>query len=357
MNKKIQIVLSTIIVIFLFGIQVSYALSTNEDVGFFEVSANEIASGETLEMTFNLDKIEYDNFKIILNSNINTGKIYTDEDITIEEDSDAIAIEVDKNKLNLSEIKLCYAVTENMDLNTIIQLKAQVHIDEEVEIQDDEDNTVTQIQDKVALEESQNVTIVEEIKNENTENDNRQKDSNQKDTDSKNSKGTDSEKINEVQKENNQNQNEKNTGIASKALNSNENMSQESSQNLRNTNAKSGNTNMSSSSASGMQSSSQSKEKTENATYNGSNNNYLKKLKVKGLELNTTFNKENTTYFVNVTDTSSLKITATAEDDTAKVVVTGNDSISEGTNKILIAVTADNGDVRYYRIFVNCQLS
>ena len=334
MNRKIQIILSAIIVIILFGIQVSYALSTNEEVGFFEVSANEIASGETLEMTFNLDKIEYDNFKILLNSNIDTGEIYTDENITIEEDSDAIVIEVDKNKLNLSKIKLCYAVTENMDLNTIIQLKAQVQI-EEIETQDDEGNTVTQIQDKVVLEESKNVTIVEKTKNENTENDNTQK----------------------------------NTGTVSKPSSSNENMLQKSSQNLNNTNAKSGNTNMSSnatnnaktsniaSGVSSKQSSTQSGEKNETATYNGSNNNYLKKIKVKGLELNTTFNKENTTYFINVTDTSSLKITATAEDDSAKVVVTGNDSISEGTNKILIAVTAENGDVRYYRIFVNCDTS
>ena len=66
---------------------------------------------------------------------------------------------------------------------------------------------------------------------------------------------------------------------------------------------------------------------------------------------------QNTTYFINVTDTLSLTITATSEDDTAKVVVIGNDSIKEGANKILIAVTAENGDVRYYRIFVNCVLS
>ena len=367
MNKKIQVVLSTIIVIILFGIQVAYALSTNQDVGFFEVSANEIASGETLEMTFNLDKIEYDNFKILLNSNIDTGEIYTDENITIEEDSDAIVIDVDKTKLNLSEIKLCYAVTEDMDINTIIQLKAQIQVEEEVETQDNDGNTVTQKQEKVVLEGSQNVTIAQRTEEENTENDNTQKDSTQKDNDniqkdttqkdkdSNNSKEIDSTKTSEEQKENGQN--EKNTGTALKPSNLNENMSQKSSQNLSNTNAKSGNTNMSSSGASGMQSSSQSGEKTETATYNGSNNNYLEKLKVKGLELNTTFNKENTTYFVNVTDTSSLKITATAEDDTAKVVVTGNDSISEGTNKILIAVTAENGDVRYYRIFANCKLS
>lgn len=359
MNKKIQIILSAIIIIILFGIQVSYAISTNQKVNFFEVSTTEIASGETLEMTFNLDKVEYDNFKIILNSNIDTGEIYTDENITIEEDSDAIVIDVDKTKLNLSKIKLCYAVTKDMDVNTTIQLKAQVKIEEDAETQDDEGNTVTQKQEKVVLEESQNVTIApekENIEKDNIQknNDNEQKNDTQKDTDPKKNKGTDSTKTSEEQKENSQNQKEQNTGTMSTPLNLNENMQQKSSQNLSNTNAKSGNTNMSSS---GMQNSAQSNEKTETATYNGSNNNYLKKIKVKGLELNTTFNKENTTYFVNVTDTSSLKITATAEDDSAKVVVTGNESISKGINKILIAVIAENGDVRYYRIFVNCDTS
>ena len=345
MNKKIQIILSVIIIIILFGIQVSYALPINEGVAFFEVSTNEITLGETLEMTFNLDKIEYDNFKIILNSNIDTGEIYTEENVKIEENSDAIVIEVDKNKLSLGKIKLCYSVTEDMGINTIIQLKAQVKIEEEVETQDDGGNTVVQKQEKVVLEESQNVTIAQE----NIEKDNIQKnnDNEQKDNTQKN---IDNEQKDDTQKE-------QNTETKLKPSNSNENTSQNSSQNLSNTKAKSGNTNVGSSSASGKQSSLQSGGKNETATYNGSNNNYLKKLKVKGLDLNTTFNKENTTYFVNVNGTSSIKITAIAEDDSAKVTVAGNDSISEGTNKILIIVTAENGDVRYYRIFVNCELS
>ena len=37
----------------------------------------------------------------------------------------------------------------------------------------------------------------------------------------------------------------------------------------------------------------QSNKNVETATYNGSNNNYLKKLKVKGGSLNTNFTKEN----------------------------------------------------------------
>lgn len=345
MNKKIQIILSVIIIIILFGIQVSYALSINEGVAFFEVSITEITLGETLEMTFNLDKIEYDNFKIILNSNIDTGEIYTEENVKIEENSDAIVIEVDKNKLSLGKIKLCYAVTEDMGINTIIQLKAQVKIEEEVETQDDGGNTVVQKQEKVVLEESQNVTIAQEnIEKDNIQknNDNEQKDNTQKNIDNEQKDDTPKEQ---------------NTETKLKPSNSNENTSQKSSQNLSNTKAKSGNTNVGSSSASGKQSSLQSGGKNETATYNGSNNNYLKKLKVKGLDLNTTFNKENTTYFVNVNGTSSIKITAIAEDDSAKVTVAGNDSISEGTNKILIIVTAENGDVRYYRIFVNSELS
>ena len=43
-------------------------------------------------------------------------------------------------------------------------------------------------------------------------------------------------------------------------------------------------------------------------------------------------------YFVNVTDNSKLKINYKVEDSSAKVSVTGNDNIKEGTNKILIAV-------------------
>ena len=91
------------------------------------------------------------------------------------------------------------------------------------------------------------------------------------------------------------------------------------------------------------------------ATYNGSNNNYLSNLEIEGIELNTAFNKENGTYFINTNSTDSINITATAEDSTAKISIAGNNNIQEGNNKILISVTAENGNVRYYRIYVNCE--
>ena len=61
------------------------------------------------------------------------------------------------------------------------------------------------------------------------------------------------------------------------------------------------------------------------------------------------------TYFINTNNTNSFNVIATAEDSTAKVCIVGNDNIQSGNNKILISVTAENGNIRYYRIFVNCE--
>ena len=104
MNKKIQTVLSVFMIIVIFGIQISYAVQVNEETDFFEVNTTD----KKLEMIFNINKIEYDKFKIVLNSNIDNEKIYTYENVEIEEESNAITIEIDKTKLNLNEIKLCY---------------------------------------------------------------------------------------------------------------------------------------------------------------------------------------------------------------------------------------------------------
>ena len=342
MNKKIQIITSTILLILMLGVQVSYAISgTNNENGFFSVNSEEIAQKETLKITFDLNKIEYDNFKIVLNSNINNNELFTDDNVTINEESNAVIINIDKSKLNLNKIEMSYVVPENAEINSKIQLNAKIVVEEELESQDYEGNVTTTKQEKTVLEENKNVTIVEKSEN-GTETENKDinktddvKQENeasidQKQNDSKEIENQDSKKQEESNKPNNaqaptSNSNNKSNGFSNNS--SNKSMTTVTTKNGEN---------------------------KETATYNGSNNNYLKKLKVKGISLNTKFNKENTTYFINVTDTSSLKITATAEDDDAKVVITGNDNIKQGTNKILIAVTAENGDVRYYRIFVNC---
>lgn len=346
MNKKIQIITSMILLILMFGVQVSYAISgTNNENGFFSVNSEEIAQKETLKITFDLNKIEYDNFKIVLNSNINNNELFTDDNVTINEESNAVVINIDKSKLNLNKIEMSYVVPENAEINSKIQLNAKIVVEEELESQDDEGNVTTTKQEKTVLEENKNVTIVKKSKNE-SENENKdaaktddvkpenEASSDKKQNDSKENENQDSKKQEESNKPNN-----------AQAPTSNSNSNSNNKSNVFSNN---------SSNKSMITVTTKNGENKETATYNGSKNNYLKKLKVKGISLNTKFNKENTTYFINVTDTSSLKITATAEDDDAKVVITGNDNIKQGTNKILIAVTAENGDVRYYRIFVNC---
>lgn len=315
MKRKIISVISTVIILIISIFQVSYAeLNVNSNNEFLSVNEEQIAQNETLAITFNLEKIKYDNFKIILDSNINNNKIYTNDNISLGKKSDSIIINIDKNKLNLNKITVYYSITEDTQINSQIQFNSSVVIEEEIETQDDTGNTVTKKQEKSILESSKNIIVIEkkeetklDEKNENKDNTNKKEQPNMDNIKTENNK-TFNSKINTTKQVSS-------TGI------------------------------------------SLSGQKEETATYNGSNNNYLKNLSIKGIELNTSFNKENTNYFVNVTDNSKLKINYKVEDSSAKVSVTGNDNIKEGTNKILIAVTAENGDVRYYRIFVNCILS
>lgn len=361
MNKKIQIIVSIIVLFAMLGTHISYAISgSNNNSSFFSVSADKIQKKETLKISFDLSKIEYDNFKIVLNSNIDNSKIQTDDNITLKEEASAIIIEIDKTKMNLSNIDMSYVVPEETEINTKIQISAKVVIEEEQEIQDDEGNTTLTKQEKTILEESKTITIIEQSElNDNTktsdENQNQEADTNKEQNNNK--EEDKNQNINtEKNIDSNNKQENKNLENTSKPSNSNNNNSMTNTQKTQ-SNSKSNNVSIGATNKNTNSSLIQTNKNAETATYNGSNNNYLKNLKIKGIELNTSFNKENTTYFIKVTNTSTLKITATAEDNSAKVAVVGNDNIKQGTNKILISVTAENGDIRYYRIFVNCEIS
>ncbi len=92
----------------------------------------------------------------------------------------------------------------------------------------------------------------------------------------------------------------------------------------------------------------------DKTTYTGSADNYLESLKVKGHEFSQTFHKTNDTYFVTAdAETESVTVTAVPSDDDAEVVVTGAEDLSVGRNKVMVSVTAENGDVRVYRIYVD----
>lgn len=87
--------------------------------------------------------------------------------------------------------------------------------------------------------------------------------------------------------------------------------------------------------------------------YQGSQNNYLKELKIAGYEFKNTFKKTTTTYFADVeSNVESISITAKPEDTSAVVTIYGNTQLKTGKNKIIITVTADDGSERIYRIYV-----
>lgn len=91
----------------------------------------------------------------------------------------------------------------------------------------------------------------------------------------------------------------------------------------------------------------------DDTTYKGSYDNYLKSLKVSGYEFEQNFHKTRDIYFVNVPKSvKSLAVSAVACDKSAKVAIAGNEDVSRNMSKIIVNVTAANGDERVYRIYV-----
>ena len=85
-----------------------------------------------------------------------------------------------------------------------------------------------------------------------------------------------------------------------------------------------------------------------------SNNKDLKSLSVgDSLELTPAFSVDVTEYTLTVgEDVTSLDIEAVADDENAKVEITGNDNLLMGENTVEIKVTAEDGTVRTYTINV-----
>ena len=91
----------------------------------------------------------------------------------------------------------------------------------------------------------------------------------------------------------------------------------------------------------------------ETVTYNGSDNNYLNSLSIKGYKFNNSFSKEKSTYFVTVKNsTKKVVVNYKKSSSKSKVIVTGNTNLKVGVNKVLVTVNAENGNSRVYRIYV-----
>lgn len=85
-----------------------------------------------------------------------------------------------------------------------------------------------------------------------------------------------------------------------------------------------------------------------------SSNNYLSSLKISEGKLNPEFNFRTYKYTVDVgEETNSIKITAGAEHNKAKVSGTGTKTLKPGKNKFNVTVKAEDGKERTYTITVN----
>lgn len=87
------------------------------------------------------------------------------------------------------------------------------------------------------------------------------------------------------------------------------------------------------------------------SNYNYSDDNSLSSLIIDGFDLD--FDSSITEYSITVpNDTKKVKIGATANDSNASVSGIGDYDVKEGNNDIEVYVTAENGDVRVYKISV-----
>jgi hypothetical protein len=429
MKKKINLIIVSLIVTVILGINISYAITANDasnsKSSFFSVNKEKLSQGDTLEMTIDLSQIDYEEFEFRLSSNVDMDEIYADDDsadnnnITVNSenaDSD-LSLNINKKNLDLSKIVLYYQIPDSIKVGTKIKLNAQIVINEEDDSENEsannssnensgenegdgsasnntnnngasdngnvndnknnDENSKTNTNnsannnekssEKIVDEKQIEITIVKQDSNSNNANmgngnlgnDGSNGDNGSSSNNDSLSNGSNSNGNNANGDMQNPNGSTNNTGNAEQGSNSkNPDQIQTTGQSMQGmSNMQTQTSNNSSSSMNTLQSASGSETlksasaQVETATYNGSNNNYLSSLEIDGVELTSDFNKEKLTYFATVEGLDSITVTATAEDSDSKVSVTGTD-LKSGENKILISVTAENGNVRYYRIYV-----
>lgn len=94
--------------------------------------------------------------------------------------------------------------------------------------------------------------------------------------------------------------------------------------------------------------------KTTSTKKDLSSDNYLSSLSIDGVDLEPAFNKNTTSYNVNLeAGVTKINVKATPNDKSAKVTGIGEIEVSEGNNNIEVVVTAENGSTKTYTITAN----
>lgn len=305
----------SIILLFIISISICtfkyyYVFAENSNIVEINGSAK---IGSDVKININLKNITYENYTVKLTSSDSVNNITNLSNIEAVNSNNKILFTISKSESNLSVISLNYKVPETISVNSKITFKVEIiNTDNEAE----------------TINVEKFVTIVEDSK---PSNDNSNSNSNSNTNSNVNNKPTNSNGNVNSNTNNNKpiNTNNKQTNISKPSTT---NIVQKT---VTYTNVVKQVSNV------------------PKVTYNGSDNNYLSKLVVSNYYLNKDFTKENTNYFVTV-DNKVTKITikATAEDSDSHISINGNDNLQVGVNKVLITVTAENGNTRNYRIYV-----
>lgn len=324
MNKKVLSILIIVVVAF-WTIYNSISLANttvDNEKSFISVNNTDISLGENLLINLNMSKINYENFKVDITSNIQMdGITMTDDSIDGAEvsvnNNEEMTLTGNKTTMNVEQVTLKYVIPNNVTVGSKIVITAKL----------------TNVDDLAAEAITKEITInvVENQNNDNTVNNNI-------------GDNTGTNNIQEGSVSQDIPKAAQSTGMTSSEMQGTTMQGVESSVSTK-----------TSSTTGIMSGSSSSSTQEEEVVYNGSNDNYLSSLSISGYDLNTDFNKTNKTYFITAKDTSSLNISATTETSSATVKVYGESELKEGTNKILVSVTAENGNVRTYRIYVTIE--
>lgn len=324
---------------------ITYALNvpvnnveTNEE-SFFSSDKTEASPGDVVTMSINLDKVNYDDFKFTLSSNNGLSNIVAPEktEINSSVENNEFYLTSSKSDLNIEKISLSYTIPNDAEIGTVIELKARIennakkeiksedvenNVEEEIEINQAESQVEEENQNTDFQETTISIKIVEKKEEE----------------DKKDETNMNIENFSSDEK-NNKDSNLENNQNSEKLSNQSTLMQSSGSQSGINQSSTSVGTQVS---------------EGETVTYNGESNNYLSSLSVNGYEIEPSFCKTNSTYFITVDDSvTTLEINATTEDENATISIYGNEDLQDGENKVLISVTAENGNVRTYRIYVS----
>ena len=300
--KKVKLISIFLIVLLFFSISFVYAENEQDEIVFAKNSEVDIT--ENIEIVLNIEKIEYSNFLVTVESDLDMDQLEETDELEVTKNSDNVQINIDKETTTLNQLTLSYKIPENYSIG---------------------DNIVFNISIKNNESDEEILKVVEIKIVDKTEENN---------------------ELNEITPSNN-NENEI-VNVNDRNIN-NENSAKEQVQDNFSQNVKM-------STQSSFSNGSNEKQNAETITYNGSSNNYLSDLYVTGYDFTESFYKDNETYFLTVNnDVSSLTTVAVPEEEKSTVKIYGNEEINVGTNKILVTVTAEDGSVRNYRIYVTRQ--